>query len=203
MGLIKGSYNHAFDSVIEATGYTDQTMNEELLPRAVNLGNEIVEVAGACPTMIVEIMMDSPILRDQVLDDRDKAIIVVLSGSIAAQSLFKNLVESHGAIRMPTCESKHGYNHGAKSVDQVFGVTQMEMDILNDYINSTVFSGVKKTSELIQNVEKMMSDAKLNAFQKAFVQAMVSHQMTSMAAQQVGPSVMMAGAEEGPKPGGG
>ena len=96
MGLQKREYNHEATSVAEATGYYIETIIGELVPRALLLGRQIVQVAGACPTMVVEIMMDSPVLDDPGLDNRDRAMIVILSGSVVARDLLTEIVEKRG-----------------------------------------------------------------------------------------------------------
>lgn len=81
MGLQKQlKYDHTKGSLCEAVGYSLDTVQRELEPGAALLADRIVDEAGMCPTMAVELLMDSSILLDSMLDDRDRAMIVLMAG---------------------------------------------------------------------------------------------------------------------------
>ncbi len=144
MGLRKAEYNHEATSVAEATGYYMETIIGELVPKALLLGRQIVQVAGACPTMAVEIMMDSPVLKDPGLDNRDRAMIVILSGSVVARDLLTEIVEKRGRDILRAALSVHGFDfRNGQGLDRVFGVPKTEIAMLNEYVRRRVFDGME------------------------------------------------------------
>ncbi len=193
MGLQKREYNHEATSVAEATGYCIETIIEELVPRALLLGRQIVQVAGACPTMVVEIMMDSHVLGDPGLDNRDRAMVVVLSGSVVARGLLTEIVEKKGRHMFRGGLSMHGFDYrNEQEPDRVFGVPKTEIAMLNEYVNRSVFNGMEGISRLVENMEKALNDALLSPFHKAFIEAVVCRHMTGLTANQINPMGVIA-----------
>jgi hypothetical protein len=193
MGLRKREYDHEATSVAGATGYCMETIIGELLPRALLLGRQIVQVAGACPTMAVEIMMDSPVLKDPGLDNRDRAMIVILSGSVVARDLLTEIVEKRGRDILRASLSVHGFDfRNGQGLDRVFGVPKTEILMLNDYVRRRVFDGMEVISRLVENVEKALDDALLSPFHKAFIEAVVSRQVTGLTAHRISPMGLIA-----------
>ena len=193
MGLRKAEYNHEATSVAEATGYYMETIIGELVPKALLLGRQIVQVAGACPTMAVEIMMDSPVLRDPGLDNRDRAMIVILSGSVVARDLLTEIVEKRGRDILRAALSVHGFDfRNGQGLDRVFGVPKMEIAMLNEYVTRRVFDGMEMISRLVENLEKALDDALLSPFHKAFIEAVVCRQVTGLTAHRISPMGLIA-----------
>jgi len=193
MGLRKAGYNHEATSVAEATGYYMETIIGELVPRALLLGRQIVRAAGACPTMAVEIMMDSPVLRDPGLDNRDRAMIVILSGSVVARDLLTEIVEKRGRDILRAALSVHGFDfRNGQGLDRVFGVPKMEIAMLNEYVTRRVFDGMEMISRLVENLEKALDDALLSPFHKAFIEAVVCRQVTGLTAHRISPMGLIA-----------
>ena len=193
MGLQKREYDHEATSVAEATGYGMETITGELVPRALLLGRHIVLAAGACPTMAVEIMMDSPVLKDPDLDNRDRAMIVILSGSVVARDLLTEIVEKRGRDILRAGLSVHGFDfRNGQGLDRVFGVPEAEITMLNEYVARTVFDGVEVISRLVENVERTLNDARLSPFQKAFIEAVVSRHVTGLTAHRINPMALIA-----------
>jgi hypothetical protein len=193
MGLRKAEYNHEATSVAEATGYYMETIIGELVPKALLHGRQIVQVAGACPTMAVEIMMDSPVLKDPGLDNRDRAMIVILSGSVVARDLLTEIVEKRGRDILRAGLSVHGFDfRNGQGLDRVFGVPKTEIAMLNEYVRRRVFDGMEKISRLVENLEKALDDALLSPFHKAFIEAVVSRQVTGRTAHRISPMGLIA-----------
>jgi hypothetical protein len=194
MGLQKGEYDHEATSAAEATGYRMETIIGELVPRAHLLGRQIVLAAGACPTMAVEIMMDAPVLRDPGLDNRDRAMIVILSGSVVARDLLTEIVEKRGRDILRAGLSVHGFDfRNGQGLDRVFGVPEKEIAMLNEYATTRVFDGTEIFSRLVENVERTLDDAHLTSFQKAFIEAIVCRHVTGLTAHRIDPMALIAG----------
>lgn len=176
MGLSKRTaFEHGHESVFEAAGYSEQVVEKELEPRAALLANQIIDMAGMCPTMAIEILMDSPILRDPSLDNRDRAIIVLLSAPVIASSIIQKAMDNPNELRK-ACISNHGFRHDVgKSENEVLKMSKMEWDTLINYAQGHIFgeAGRLKASELIENMEKLLDDTVLTSLQKAVVQAFV------------------------------
>jgi len=188
MGLQKGGYDHEATSVAEATGYRMETIIGELVPRALHLGRQVVQVAGACPTMAVEIMMDSPVLGDPGLDNRDRSMIVILSGSVVARDLLTEIVEKRGRDILRAALSVHGFDYrNGQGLDRVFGVPKTEIAMLHEYVNRRIFDGMGAISRLVENLERALDDARLTPFHKAFIEAVVSRHVTGLTARRISP----------------
>ena len=171
-----------------------ETIMGELVPRALLLGRQIVQVAGACPKMVVEIMMDSQVLGDPGLDNRDRAMIVILSGSVVARGLLTEIVERKGRHILRAGLSIHGFDYrNGQGLDRVFGVPRTEIAMLDEYVNRRVFDGMGVISRLVENVEKALDDATLGPFHKAFIEAVVSRHMTGLTARQITPMGIIGG----------
>jgi len=193
MGLHKGEYNHEATSVAGATGYRIETIIGELVPRAHLLGRQIVLAAGACPTMAVEIMMDAPVLKDPGLDNRDRAMIVILSGSVVARDLLTEIVEKGGRDILRAGLSVHGFDfRNGQGLDRVFGVPEKEITMLNEYATTRVFDGTEVFSRLVENVERALDDARLTPFQKAFIEAIVCRHVMGLTAHRIDPMALIA-----------
>ena len=94
MGLQKQiQFDHSKGSVCEAVGYSMDTIERELEPRVALLADQIIDEAGTCPTMTVELLMDSSILNDSALDDRDRAMIVLMAGPVIASAFRQRLTK--------------------------------------------------------------------------------------------------------------
>ena len=149
MGLEKISgFDHSADSVFRASGYSDRTVTDELEPRAALLANQIVDLAGTCPTMAIEILMDTPVLRDSALDNRDRAFIVVMTGPVIAAAFIGESSDQGGSQRV--CKSNHGFAHNTGLAQhEVLAMTKVEWDMLTYYAKQTLHAkgGQRKVSE--------------------------------------------------------
>lgn len=177
MGLEKRqSVEHDKKAIFEALGYSQEIIEKELQPRAALLANGIVEVAGICPTMTIELFLDSPILRDTILDNRDRATILFLAGPFVASKIMKELMERPGEVPVRECASKHGFDHMSGKEDrEVLRMSTIEWDMLVNYVDTKVLEGAgqKQASKVIENLEQALSDNSLNPLQKAVVEAFV------------------------------
>ena len=175
MGLEKiGGFDHSADSVFRASGYSDRTVTDELEPRAALLANQIVDLAGPCPTMAIEVLMDTPVLRDSALDNRDRAFIIVMTAPIIAATFVQQPADQGGVRNV--CRSNHGFTHNADLAQhEVLGMNQVEWDMLTYYAKQKVYEkgGQWKASELVECMQKVLDDPDLNSLQKAVVEALV------------------------------
>ncbi|MGA2108636.1 MAG: hypothetical protein ABSH25_13440, partial [Syntrophorhabdales bacterium] len=141
----------------------------------------------------VAIMMDSPVLRDPGLDNRDRAMIVILSGSVVARDLLTEIVEKRGRDILRAALSVHGFDfRNGQGLDRVFGVPKMEIAMLNEYVTRRVFDGMEMISRLVENLEKALDDALLSPFHKAFIEAVVCRQVTGLTAHRISPMGLIA-----------
>jgi hypothetical protein len=169
------AFDHSQESVFDAAGYSEDVVEKELEPRAALLANEIMDMAGMCPTMAIEILMDSPILRDPVLDNRDRAVIVLLAAPVIAATIIRRAMDNPTELQK-ACISNHGFNHiTGRNENEVLKMSKTEWDTLINYAQGNIFGevGQLKASELIENMEKFFNDATLTSLQKAIVQAFV------------------------------
>ena len=187
MGLEKiGEFDHTTDSVFRASGYSDRTVTDELEPRAALLANQIFDLAGTCPTMAIEILMDSPVLKDSALDNRDRAFIIVMAGPVIAAAFAQPAADAGGPPKM--CTSKHGFEHNTGLAQhEVLGMGRVEWDMLTYYAKEKVYvrSGQWKASELIESMEKVLDDTDLNPLQKAVVEALIVRQSATETAKRI------------------
>ena len=124
--------------------------------------------------MAIEILMDTPVLRDSALDNRDRAFIIVMTGPVIAATFVQ---QAPGQDEPPkACISNHGFTHNAGLAQhEVLGMSKVEWDTLSYYAKQKVYrsSGQSKVSEFIEGMQKVLDDPDLNPLQKAVVVAMV------------------------------
>ena len=197
MGLQKRiEFDHSRLSVYEATGYSLDTVARELEPRAAILANQIVVEAGICPTMAVELLMDSSILNDGALDYRDRAMIVLMTGPVIASALMQRLMAEPSAAPAGPCVSKHGFGHlSGKEQYEILRMSKDEWDKLIQYAENQVLSGPldRSVSRLIENMEQVLGRHELNSLQTAVLEAFVARQSAIETARQITPSSAVIG----------
>jgi hypothetical protein len=195
MGLEKREgFDPTRDSIFEAAGYSLEITRSELEPRAALLANQIVAGAGMCPTMAIEILMDSPILRDTALDNRDRAMIILLAGPVIASVMLEQAVKDPEGLRTRTCSSNYGFEHNSgKEEHVVLKLSKAEWDQLTDYAERKIFKH-EKTLELVENVERMLDDNNLGSLQKAVVGAFVVKNSALETARNIVPTAEVLGA---------
>lgn len=176
MGLDKRLiFEHARESVFEAAGYSEEIVEQELEPRAALLANQIIDMAGMCPTMAIEVLMDSSVLKDPVLDNRDRAVIVLLTAPVIASTIIRKAMDTPKDL-YKACVSNHGFNHiTGQDENEILRMSKIEWDTLINYAQGNIFGaeGRLKASELIENMEKFFDNATLNSLQKAIVEAFI------------------------------
>ncbi|MGA3173797.1 MAG: hypothetical protein ABSE25_05140 [Syntrophorhabdales bacterium] len=173
MGLEKrNDFDHSLESVFKAAGYSESTVMRELEPRAALLANAIVDSAGLCPTMAIEVLMDSPILQDSALDNRDRAMIIMLTGPVIAATVVQKAMEEPDRIAMKACASRHGFEHNSgREQHEVLNMSRTDWDYLKGYAQSRVAVGTGQgASELVENMQKVLDDNRLSPLQKAVVE---------------------------------
>ncbi|OPY64645.1 MAG: hypothetical protein A4E57_03471 [Syntrophorhabdaceae bacterium PtaU1.Bin034] len=197
MGLEKRvNFDHSLETVFEAAGYSEQIVKQELEPRAGLLANQIVSLAGVCPTMAIEILMDSPILRDTALDSRDRAMIILLAGPVIASALAEQAMDDPAKLQK-VCDSNHGFDHNSGAAQyQVLRISKTEWDSLMQYARNTVMEmpRPKQISRLVENVEKFLDNKEFNSLQKAVVEAAVVKNSAVEAARKMTPLSAVIGA---------
>ncbi len=197
MGLEKRSeFDHSKSSVYEAAGYSYDTVKSELEPRAALLADMINVEAGVCPTMTVEVLMDSSILKDSALDDRDRAMIILMAGPVIAAAFVQRLMKEPMRLPMGPCVSKHGFEHqSGKEQFEILKMSREDWERLNTYAERSVLDGPAKLSmsRLVENMEHMLGTRDLDTLQKAVLEAMVARQSAVQAARQITPSSAVIG----------
>jgi len=181
-------------TVYEAAGYKEEIMQREIEPRAALLANQIVDLAGICPTMAIEVLMDSPILKDSALDNRDRAMIILLAGPAIASVLVKQALENPGKLQSAICESKFGFDHNSgKEQHVVLGMEKAGWELLVRYAESRIFSH-KQTIDLVRSLQQLLDDQKFNSLQKAVVEALVVKSSAVETARNMAPTASVVGA---------
>ena len=166
MGLKKRTeFDHSRESVFEAAGYSEETVEKELEPRAALLAGQLVHALLAEPMAVIEVLLDSPALQDSNLDARDRATIVMLTsrflGPAALQQL--NSQERHAQPYHPTGERL-----------KALQMSPVEWDTLIYHAQRKVFGdGERKVSERIERMEKVLDDPAMTQLQKAVIEAVV------------------------------
>ncbi len=188
MGLTKlDRFDYTKDAVFEVVGYDVETVQKELEPRAALLANEIVRVAGLCPTMTIEILMDSVILQDSALDNRDRAMIILMAGPVIASSLMKEVMSQPDRPPARACMSKHGFAHNSGENDHVvLNMSKAQWDELLRYADGKVFHH-SRTPELVENMQRMLDDGNLDSLQKAVIASFVVKRSAIETAERITP----------------
>jgi hypothetical protein len=198
MGLSKRTdFDHSKASAYEAAGYSFETVGRELEPRAALLANQIVDEAGMCPTMTVELLMDSALLKDNVLDDRDRAMIVLMTGPVIASAFMQQLMKEPPGLSRGTCISKYGFDHNSgKEQHEILKMSQPEWERLTQYVRNQVLGEApgQSVSRLIENMERVLGDHALNGLEKAIVESLVARQSAIETARQIVPTSAVIGA---------
>ena len=118
-------------------------------------------------------LLDSPVLKDDGLDSRDRAIIVMLTGRFLARAALEQLRDPQSTdARGPGSDpferrdlSKHG---GPLKIGKV------EWDTLVNHVEQRVFNDrLKKESEHVERMQEVLDDAGLSPLQKAVVEILV------------------------------
>jgi hypothetical protein len=176
MGLEKRKdFDHGLESVLAAAGYSEETAARELQPRAALLAFNIMDMAGTCPTMAIELLMSSPLLDEPGLDNRDRAMIILMAGPVLAANIVKQAMDDPEGLRK-ACVSSHGYEHNSgKEQYEVLNLSREKWDDLVSYSENKVFGGQKspKASELVENLEKLLDDRELSSLDKAILEGFV------------------------------
>ncbi len=174
MGLKKRiEYDHSQISVFEAAGYSEETVSKELEPRAKRLANDLVHVALTAPMLAIEVLLDSPVLKDSSLDSRDRAVIVMLTGRFLAAAFMEQFNDPQ-ALQSGGRANPASVTFGATGDHEVMNMSRVEWDTLVHYVEREVFgNGRKKVSEYIERLQGMLDDLSLSPVQKAVVEALV------------------------------
>jgi hypothetical protein len=197
MGLTKRvDFDHSRPSTYEAAGYSLETVERELEPRAALIAEQIVEEAGMCPTMTVELLMDSAVLKDNVLDNRDRAMIVLMAGPVIASAFMQQLMKEPTIFSTGSCISKHGFEHNSgKEQHEILRMSRDEWEGLTQYAHSEVLGGAdgQSVSRLVEKMERVLENHGLNGLQKAVVEALVARQSAIETARQIMPTSAVIG----------
>lgn len=196
MGLQKRKdFDHTLGSAFAAAGYSEETAATELEPRAALLAFNIMDIAGTCPTMAIELLMSSSLLDEPGLDNRDRAMIVLLAGPVLAAHIVKQAMDDPEGLRK-ACVSSHGYEHNSgKEHYEVLKLSREKWDDLVRYSENRVFGGQKriKASKLVENLEKLLDDRDLSRLEKAIVEGFVVKRSATGAADRIVPSSAAVG----------
>ncbi len=188
MGLEKlAEYDHSQDSVFKAVGYSERTLTNELEPRAALLANQIVAIAKGCATMAIEVLMDSPVLRDSALDNRDRAFIILMAAPVIAATFVQAAAEDQGKSER-VCESNHGFIHNsALEQYEVLKIEKHKWDMLTGYATKKVCAsaGRGKVSRLVEYMQEILDDTSLNPLQKAVVESLVARESATETAKRI------------------
>jgi hypothetical protein len=197
MGLQKRlEFDHSKPSVYDAAGYSLDIVEHELEPRAALLAETIVDEAGMCPTMAVELLMDSSILNDSLLDNRDRAMIVLMAGPVIASVFMQRLMNQQSSISGALCISKYGFDHSSgKEQHEILKISRDEWEKLMGYVKNQLLPvpGGQNLSQLIENMERVLGNQQLNKLQTAVVQAFVARQSATETARRITPSSAVIG----------
>jgi hypothetical protein len=175
MGLKKrADFDHTQESVFEAAGYSEETVTEELEPRAMLLANQLVHAALTDPMTAIEVLLDSPVMKDDDLDGRDRAIIVMMAGRFLGRAAIGQLNASYGSIDIGTprnpLERRIPYEHAGTPLK----IGRVEWDTLVHHVEHKVFGKrLRKESEHIEKIEEVLDDDSLSNVQKAVVEVLV------------------------------
>jgi len=166
VGLKKRTeFDHSRESVFEAAGYSEETVEKELEPRAALLAGQLVHALLAEPMAVIEVLLDSPALQDSNLDARDRATIVMLTSRFLGPAALQQLngQERHGQPYHPTGERL-----------KALQMSPVEWDTLIYHAHRKVFGdGERKVSERIERMEKVLDDPAMTQLQKAVIEAVV------------------------------
>ncbi len=189
MGLEKREdLDHSLESVFKAAGYSEDIVKKELEPRAGLLGYQIVKIAGTCPTMAIEQLMDSPILKDPGLDNRDRAMLILMAGPIIASYIIKQAMDDPDKLKT-ACVSAHGFEHeSGQAQHDVLKMDAAEWDQLAAYAEKTVIGNYSNPSLLVENLSKLLDDRRFNPLKKAIVEGFVIKRSAVEAAERMAPS---------------
>jgi hypothetical protein len=174
MGLEKrADFDHSQESVFEAAGYSDETVTEELEPRAMLLAHQLVHAALNDPETALNVLLDSPVLGDKKLDSRDRAIIVMMAGRSLGKVAIQQLNDPYGSfpgtgLQGTSGERVAGEHHGPIRIGKV------EWDTIVHHVEHKVFGGrPRKESEHVERMQEVLDDEGLSPVQKAVVEVLV------------------------------
>ncbi len=188
MGLAKrDTFDHSLEPAFAAAGYSEAVVRKELEPRAALLAFRIVEAAGTCPTMAIELLMGSPILQEPDLDNRDRAMIIMMAGPVLAANIVKQAMEDPDGLQK-ACISSHGFEHNSgKEQNEVLNLSRAKWDDLVRYSDSKVFKGrgEMKISEIVENMARFLDDEDLTKLEKAIVEGLVVKRSAMLAAASI------------------
>jgi hypothetical protein len=175
MGLKKRvDFDHTQESVFEAAGYSEETVTEELEPRAMLLANQLVHAALTDPMTAIEVLLDSPVMKDDELDSRDRAIIVMMTGRFLGRAAIGQLNASYGSVDggAPGNPFERRSPHGHSGTPLKIG--RVEWDTLVHHVEHKVFGSLpRKESEHVEKIQEVLDDDTLSTVQKAVVEVLV------------------------------
>ncbi len=168
MGLPKGSYDHDQKDLIAAVGYSPETYNREISPRARELAKQLNEKAGACVSLAIETMLTSDFIEEPALDDRDRIVI----GESAAGDIVEIISSGRAAVPVPeNRQSLLGFNHACSPDQRLFEALHVPEGEWNDLLKEVgdFMDAVPldRQSKLIERLEQFFTSSKLSSLQKA------------------------------------
>jgi hypothetical protein len=189
MGLKKRvEFDHSQESVFEAAGYSEKTVAEELEPRARLLAKQLVQVVLVNPMMSIEVLLDSPVLNDNNLDSRDRAVIVMMAGHFLAEAALVHVGDEQMSRMNGT--GIHGFT--LREPPGHYGelkMSKMEWDTLVNHVERRVFGESQgKDSKHIERMEEVLDDDGLSPLQKAVVEILVLKNTTGESRGGTSPS---------------
>ncbi len=197
MGLQKRTeYDHSKKSEYEAAGYSYEIVKGELEPRAALIADAITVEAGVCPTLTVELLMDSSVLKDTALDNRDRAMIILMAGPVIASAFMQRLMNEPARLPVGPCISRHGYEHtSGKEQHEILRMSKDDWDKLRSYAEDQVLGGPARqsVSYVVENLERTLGTRELNTLEKAVLETIVARNSAVETARQITPSSAVIG----------
>lgn len=167
VGLKKRTeFDHLRESVFEAAGYSEETAEKELEPRARLLAEQLAHAVFTDHMAVIEVFLDSPALQDSSLDSRDRAIIIMLTRYFLGPAALKQL----------NGQDRYGGSYRLKSRGrhEASQMSAVEWDTLVYHAERKVIGGGdRKVSERIERMEKVLDDPTISQLQKAVIEAVV------------------------------
>jgi hypothetical protein len=187
MGLKKRTnFDHTQESVFDAAGYGEDTVDEEITPRAANLANQLVRAALTDPETAIDVVLGSPVLKDADLDSRDRAIIVIMAGHFLASAAIAQLRRQEELADWGTSEYELDFplDEGHR---EALDIGKVEWDTLVHYVEQRVFGEGRKESERVEKMEEVLEDGGLNPLQKAVAAVLVMKNSATETSEEFGP----------------
>ncbi len=172
MGLTKGNYNHKAETLGPAIGYDNETWEKEVVPRATGLMREFEGIAE-CPSKAAEILLDSTAFNEAKLDNRDRAVMLLIaSRNSGASRQAKNANGDHA------CSSTHGFHHNKETIMDIFNIGATEFDLFRGEIASVAGGNPlrDKQSEVVEVMEKVLDDANLSDLQRRIAVTKIAYE---------------------------